>query len=808
MIAILYLFYIKVEAVLDHLEALEAEDNGEAQPIEVTVAEEMLTQDRWMEAITEDTGAADLGLLAADTELQDPVNNQTMTVRMAQRAINDFTFSRINEIHCDCDINTDADNLTLPNFVHVNFGNDKVGQRISKAWFNWSLITDSEWVLDVVKNGYKLEFAEHPTLTSTPIYDELNLPPQQELAVHDQVMDLLDQGAVAIVKNPYTPRFYSKLFVREKKSNTPEPVYRLIIDLSKLNRFLVVPHFTMESHKSVRQELRQGVYFCKFDLKNAYLHISIHPSSRKYLSFVHRGQVFEWTSLPFGLATSPFVFTKVINEVGKFVHLRGLCLLQYLDDWLLFCLILKLTFLQRNYLLQILWFLGWILNEVKSILDPIQQTEYLGDLYNSVTAMVYNSPDRFHKILTTVSHFLTLTSAPARHWCQVLGLLTSAQEQTSLGRLALRPLQFHLNSFWKGHRHNLWYQIPITQACVSALTWWLDPQNVCQGVPWVTPPPTIHITTDASMEAFGAHMGELTFQGHWSKTQQTFHINKLELLTIYKSLVHWQDKLAHQSIMIHTDNLTALSYISHQGGTHSWDLFHIAQDIWNLIHHLQAHIQVKHISGSKNIFADLLSRPKLMMATEWSIHPKITHALFSLWGTPQIDLFASKWNNKVPSYCSIIPDSQAYHIDSLSMGWDHIMGYAYPPPRLLSLVLTHIENYSCQIILIAPLWPRAQWYPRLLNLLVDFPRKIQPFHKLLKQPRTHQVYHQYPERLHLHGWLLSKNSSLREAFLQQLHKKSFTDTEKQLQSCTNQSGNHMFCGAIKGKPIHSILLNH
>ena len=802
----IYLFKVEAEQVPQ--EALEAEDSVEDLQIVDIEAEEALTKDRWMAAISEDNGVAGLDLIEADTELREPATQEPMTVRMAQRATNNFTLSRINELHCDINIIQDANNLVLPDFAHVNFDNDKVGGRISKCYENWCLITDSNWVLDVVKHGYKLEFAEQPPLTCTPITDELCLPAQQHQAVHDQVMELLDQGAVAAVQNPHTPRFYSKLFVREKKSDSPTPVYRLIIDLSKLNRFLVVPHFTMESQKSVRQELRQGVYFVKFDLKHAYLHILVHPSSRKYLSFVHRGQVYEWVSLPFGLASSPFVFTKVINEVGKFVHLRGIYLLQYLDDWLMHCLILNLAVLQRDYLLQILWFLGWIINEVKSMLDPIQQTEYLGDLYNSLTAMVFNSTTRWQKIQDVISHFVTLTSAPARQWCQVLGLLTSAQSQTQLGRLALRPLQFHVNSFWKGHRHNLWHQIPITKACLPALLWWLDPQNVCQGVPWVTPPPTVHITTDASLQAFGAHMGELTYQGQWSETQKTFHINKLELLTIHKALTHWQHLLRDQSIMIHTDNISALCYVQHQGGTHSWDLYLIAKKIWHLIKDLNAHIQAKHISAAKNTLADLLSRPKLLVATEWSIHPKITQSLFLLWGTPQIDLFASQWNHKLPCYCSLLPDPNAYHIDSLSFGWDRIVGYAFPPPKLLSLVLTHIEQHTCQIILIAPLWPKARWFPRLLSLLVDFPRQITPFPKLLKQPRTHQVFHLHPERLHLHGWLLSNNSSLREGFLRKLSRKSYIDTETTLHTCMNQNGKPTFCGVIRGMQIHSIPLNH
>ena len=66
-----------------------------------------------------------------------------------------------------------------------------------------------------------------------------------------------------------------------------------------------------------------------------YLHIPIHPNSRKYLRFCHRSQVFQFTSLPFGLATAPQVFTMIVKEVKVMALSRRLRLHQYLDDWLI-----------------------------------------------------------------------------------------------------------------------------------------------------------------------------------------------------------------------------------------------------------------------------------------------------------------------------------------------------------------------------------------------------------------------------------------------------------------------------------------
>ena len=60
-----------------------------------------------------------------------------------------------------------------------------------------------------------------------------------------------------------------------------------------------------------------------------------HPSnSRKYLRFCYKSQVFQFTSLPFGLATAPQVFTMIVKEVKLMALSRGLRIHQYLDDWL------------------------------------------------------------------------------------------------------------------------------------------------------------------------------------------------------------------------------------------------------------------------------------------------------------------------------------------------------------------------------------------------------------------------------------------------------------------------------------------
>ena len=92
----------------------------------------------------------------------------------------------------------------------------------------------------------------------------------------------------------------------------------------------------MEIPQSIRASWFQG-WVSSIDLSDTYLHIPIHPNSRKYLRFCHRSQVFQFTSLPFGLATAPQVFTMIVKEVKLMALSIGLRLhkYMYLDDWLI-----------------------------------------------------------------------------------------------------------------------------------------------------------------------------------------------------------------------------------------------------------------------------------------------------------------------------------------------------------------------------------------------------------------------------------------------------------------------------------------
>ncbi|GJP42026.1 hypothetical protein CLOM_g1629, partial [Closterium sp. NIES-68] len=78
--------------------------------------------------------------------------------------------------------------------------------------------------------------------------------------------------------------------------------------------------------------VQEGDWLFTIDLKSGYHHVDIHPAFWQFLRFSLQGQDYQFHSLPFGLATAPFVFTQLIKQLTKRWRSRGIRLIQYVDD--------------------------------------------------------------------------------------------------------------------------------------------------------------------------------------------------------------------------------------------------------------------------------------------------------------------------------------------------------------------------------------------------------------------------------------------------------------------------------------------
>ena len=191
------------------------------------------------------------------------------------------------------------------------------------------------------------------------------------------------------------------------------------------------------------------------------------------------------------------------------------------------------------------------------------------------------------------------------------------------------------------------------------------------------------------------------------------------LVKAVSALNHWASMLQGHQVMIATDNSTVVSYINKQGGTHSPTLLRLTVELLLWLEAQNIIVKARHIPGCLNVIADHLSRPNQPISTEWSLHPEIVKHIFRLWGTPEVDMFATVSNSHLPRFMSPVPEPRALAVDALSQDWQGRSMYMFPPFPLLNKVIQKLRStQSAEVILVAPWWPNQSWFPHLLRLCV------------------------------------------------------------------------------------------
>ena len=670
-----------------------------------------------------------------------------------------------------------------------------VGSRLRSFKRDWLINKCSQNVLNIITNGYVLPFRSKPNLIRFPLILSEYKAQQKDQALATCIQSLLSKNAIERVENVKSLGFYSRLFLVPK----PHQRWRPVIDLSRLNTFLHVEKFKMETPESIRTSLVPGEWVSSIDLSDAYLHIPIHPNSRKYLRFCYKAQVFQFTSLPFGLATAPQVFTMIVKEVKLMALSRGLRIHQYLDNWLIRSQSQEESQRDTQAVVDLTQSLGWIINQEKSELKPTQVFSFVGYEYHLDSALVRPTHERWLKLQDLILRLKSKRVLTARCLMSLIGLLASAEKMVPEGRLHMRPFQFHLKEHWR-YPQSLDNLLPWTEAIVAHLDWWQNPSKVMKGADLHPKEHSIQLFTDASNEGWGAHLDQNSTKGLWSEREKRLHINVLELKAVSLALRDFKDQCQNQTVLVATDNSTVVAYINKQGGTpvENHDL------VPSLPYNYHITLKARHIPGCLNVMADLLSRSNQVQSTEWSLHPQVFKQICWKWFTPHVDLFATLLNHKLPLYVSPIPDPRAWNIDALNINWTNLTAYAYPPTALLHKVIQKIKQCHCLIIVIAPGWPGMPWFWDLVQLSTEIPLQLPVSTTLLKQSHNY-VFHKNPQQLNLHAWCLGADNSKNKASLWRWQRELLPLSGHQQGPSTGQSGPYLKNGAEKIRwisPLH------
>ena len=383
--------------------------------------------------------------------------------------------------------------------------------------------------------------------------------------------------------------------------------------------------------------------------------------------------------------------------------------------------------------------------------------------HRSTRQLARPSPDRVNTIMAAALRLCCRRQAPARVWLQFLGYLASLVDVLPDCRLHMRPLQIHLLRYYSPSRDLLTRLVPIPPTIRLHLVRWSRRDFLSSGNPLRVPQSSITVTTDASHLGWGGHCLGNTAFGDWPRADTLSHINVLEFLAVLLSLRAFLPLLRRRTVLIRTDNVTVAAYINKQGGTHSTRLNALAALLWKWCRREGIFPIASHIPGQDNLIADFLSRGRVL-PSEWTLHPMVMDQIILTLGPLQVDLFASVLHARLPRYCSRVHDPAAWRIDAFSFQWKGFRGYAFPPISLIPRILRKIREDQARVVLIAPWWPRRNWFPELVGLLTGPPRTLPQRSDLIAQPIS-QTLHPRLSALHLTAWPLSGEPAPRRASL-------------------------------------------
>jgi len=193
-----------------------------------------------------------------------------------------------------------------------------------------------------------------------------------------------------ISKCEHSPDLYlSPVFTRPKKDG----MNRMILNLKGLNSEITHHHFKMDTLQVALKLVTPFCFMFSIDLKDAYYSVPIAKHHRKFLRFSWRGQLWQFDSMPNGLALTPRKFTKLLKPVVAKLREEG-HVTSFLDDSLLLSDSEEESVQNVQATVQLFRSLGFIIHPDKSVLEPTQQIQHLGVVTDSRDTSVRLTAER------------------------------------------------------------------------------------------------------------------------------------------------------------------------------------------------------------------------------------------------------------------------------------------------------------------------------------------------------------------------------------------------------------------------------
>ena len=244
----------------------------------------------------------------------------------------------------------------------------------------------SDFVLDTIKNGYKIPFKSIPP---TNFCENNKSFLRQRDFGYQELLRLESLGCIRRVKEqPYLCLPLSVVFSNK---------WRLVVDASRhLNPYIVDRKIKLEDLDVGEKMMKQGDYQTSADLDSGYWHVPLNEEHKKFvgLHFVcDNGEVLYWeyNVLFLGLKDAVWIFTKLLIPHKQYLRSYGIRCQIFIDDQRVMSSSFDKCKKEDKFALEAFERAGWTVNMKKSSGEPKQALKFLG-LINDSKNMMYHVP--------------------------------------------------------------------------------------------------------------------------------------------------------------------------------------------------------------------------------------------------------------------------------------------------------------------------------------------------------------------------------------------------------------------------------
>ena len=366
--------------------------------------------------------------------------------------------------------------------------------------------------------------------------------------------------------------------------------------------------------------LGRNAYMAKIDIEAAYRCIPVRPADWPLQGLRWKGQVYYDIVMQFGLSTATAIF-EWFSSAAEFIARRSLSishLHHYVDDFLILSSSREECALFMKQIVELFAKLG-IPVALDKLEGPLLAITFLGITFDSQRLELRLSAERLKDLVDMLNSWAGRTKASREELQSLCGVLNFAAKVVRSGRSFLRRMIIQLHRIPNWAHSDTPYR--LSSDFFKDLNWWRTFASTWNGkavLPTIPDPSNqLVVHTDACDTGYAALYAAQWFAATWTQEEREAAMRHdresmpwKEMYAIVRAAATWGQLWRGRNVLVRSD-CEPVVMAWQKGDSRSPALASLIRTLLFISASHDFQLDMLHIAGADNVFADLLSRSQV-----------------------------------------------------------------------------------------------------------------------------------------------------------------------------------------------------